>query len=186
MSGQALSIFHCVKGTAGRKAFIFGIVAGIMCFYFSFGSGKIFAALAKADMVVVIKSKRVLILMKDGEIFKTYRICLGRQPEGHKIKAGDRRTPEGRYILDSRNPKSKYYLAIHISYPNESDILNAQKNGASPGGGIMIHGMPNGFAKAGQKGGSVDWTDGCIAVSDSEMEEIWQFVPDGTPIEIKP
>jgi murein L,D-transpeptidase YafK len=145
------------------------------------------ATLASVDTVVVIKSKRLLLLLKDGEIFKTYRVSLGQRPEGHKIASGDQRTPEGRYTLDAKNPKSKYHLAIHISYPNELDIINAQKRGVSPGGEIMIHGLPpkrsnelkviNGYA---------DWTNGCIALTNPEMEEIWQFVATGTPIEIKP
>jgi murein L,D-transpeptidase YafK len=142
--------------------------------------------LPKVEKVVVIKSKRVLMLLKDGEIFKTYRICLGKQPSGHKIMAGDKRTPEGKYVLDSRNAKSRYHLAIHISYPNESDVLNARKLGVSPGGGVMIHGLSQ-SPRAGRKSAVFsDWTNGCIAVSNSEMEEIWQFVQDGTPIEIKP
>lgn len=145
-----------------------------------------FSSLAKADKVVVIKSRRVLMLLKDGEIFKTYKVALGKQPEGHKVKAGDRRTPEGSYVLDSRNPNSKYHLALHVSYPNVSDVRQAQKLGVSPGGGIMIHGLPNGFGSIGKLQGLLDWTDGCIAVSDQEMEEIWRLVPDGTPIEIKP
>lgn len=169
----------------GRSRLLFGIITSLLCCYLCFTPVSVFGSPVKADMVVVFKSKRVLILMREGEIFKTYRICLGKQPEGHKIKAGDRKTPEGRYILDSRNPKSKFYLAIHVSYPNEDDVLKARKLGVSPGGGIMIHGMPNG-QDGDRMSSRVDWTDGCIAVSNSEMEEIWQFVQDGTPIEIKP
>jgi len=144
------------------------------------------SAVTKADKVLVIKSKRILLLMKDGEMFRTYKIALGKQPNGPKTRQGDRRTPEGRYVLDSRNPKSKYHLAIHISYPNESDILSAQKRGVSPGGDIMIHGLPPGSGRVGELHSFLDWTDGCIAVTNSEMEEIWQLVADGTPIEIKP
>jgi len=144
------------------------------------------ASLARVDKVVVIKGKRLLILMKDGELFKTYRVSLGKRPEGHKIESGDQRTPEGRYILDSKNPKSKYHLAIHISYPNELDTINAQKRGVSPGGGIMIHGLPQHAPHFKEINGYADWTNGCIAVTNPEMEEIWQFVNAGTPIEIKP
>jgi len=144
------------------------------------------ASLAAVDKVVVIKNKRILILLKDGEIFKTYRVSLGRRPEGHKIESGDLRTPEGRYVLDSKNSKSKYYLAIHISYPNELDTINAQKRGVSPGGGIMIHGLPQKSPHFTEITGYADWTNGCIAVTNPEMEEIWQFVSAGTPIEIKP
>ena len=145
------------------------------------------ASLASVDTVVVIKSKRLLLLLKDGEIFKTYRVSLGKRPEGHKIASGDQRTPEGRYILDAKNPKSKYYLAIHISYPNELDIINAQKRGVSPGGEIMIHGLPPKRSnELKELNGYADWTNGCIALTNPEMEEIWQFVNAGTPIEIKP
>jgi len=144
------------------------------------------ASPARVDKVVVIKSKRLLMLLKDGEIFKTYRISLGRRPEGHKKESGDQRTPEGKYILDSKNPNSKYHLAIHISYPNELDTLNAQKRGVSPGGGIMIHGLPRDSHNFKEINGYWDWTNGCIAVTNPEIEEIWQLVSAGTPIEIKP
>ena len=153
---------------------------------FSLGQGTALAMLAKADKVVVLKGKRMLMLMKDGEIFRAYKIALGKNPEGHKTKAGDRRTPEGSYVIDSRNPNSKFYRAIHISYPNEADVSYAQKRGVSPGGGIMIHGLPNGFARVDRLHRVQDWTDGCIAVTNTEMEEIWEYVADGTPIEIKP
>jgi len=145
------------------------------------------ATLGMVDKVVVIKNKRMLMLMKDGEIFKTYRVSLGKRPEGHKIASGDQRTPEGRYVLDSKNPNSKYHLAIHISYPNELDIINAQKRGVSPGGEIMIHGLPPKRSNELKEiTGYADWTNGCIAVTNPEIEEIWQFVSAGTPIEIRP
>jgi murein L,D-transpeptidase YafK len=153
---------------------------------FSLGQGSALATLVKADKVVVIKSKRMLMLMKDGELFRAYKVALGKNPEGRKTKVGDRRTPEGSYVIDSRNSKSKFYRAIHISYPNEADISSAQKLGVSPGGSIMIHGLPNGFARVDKFHRVQDWTDGCIAVTNSEIEEIWEYVADGTPIEIKP
>jgi murein L,D-transpeptidase YafK len=140
----------------------------------------------QADKVIVLKSKRLLILMRDGEILKAFRVALGKQPDGHKIKVGDQKTPEGTYILDSRKTESKFYRSIHISYPNESDITKAKRLGYSPGGDIMIHGLPKKLEKLGKAHRVWDWTDGCIAVTNSEIEEIWQFVPDGTPIEIKP
>ena len=170
-----------------RIASTFGVVILIGFFsYCWFGPEKVSAALIKADKVVVIKSKRLLILMRDGEILKAYKIALGKQPKGHKTNAGDRKTPEGIYILDSRNPDSKFHRSIHISYPNESDILNAQKLGVSPGGAIMIHGLPDSLASIGKTHRTWDWTDGCIAVTNTEIEQIWRLVPDGTPIEIKP
>jgi murein L,D-transpeptidase YafK len=165
---------------------IFGIVVligGVGCWFWP---GKSSAALVKADKVVVIKSKRLLILMRDGEILKAYKIALGKQPKGRKTNAGDRKTPEGNYILDSRNTESKFHKSIHISYPSEKDILNAQKLGVSTGGAIMIHGLPDSLASLGKAHRTWDWTDGCIAVTNPEIEEIWRFVTDGTPIEIKP
>ena len=145
-----------------------------------------FASLEKADKVIVIKSKRILMLMKDGEILKAYKVALGKSPQGRKIKAGDKRTPEGTYVLDSRNPDSRFHRAIHISYPNDSDVQVAQKLGVAPGGDIMIHGLAENFKKIGKQHRFSDWTDGCIAVTNQEIEEIWQLVPDGVPIEIKP
>jgi murein L,D-transpeptidase YafK len=140
----------------------------------------------KVDKVLVVKSKRVLILLRDGEILKTYRIALGRQPKGHKTRAGDNKTPEGSYILDARNPNSNYHLSIRISYPNETDLLNAQRLGVAPGGDIMIHGLSNGTRKLDKYHRYLNWTNGCIAVTDREMEEICDLVSDGTPIEIRP
>jgi murein L,D-transpeptidase YafK len=159
------------------------ILIGSLCLFW-FCSGKASATLVEADKVVVIKSKRLLILMRDGEILKAYRVSLGKQPNGRKTFAGDKKTPEGSYIVDSRNSESKFHKSLHISYPNKSDILNAQKLGVPPGGNIMIHGLPG--SNIGKIHRTWDWTDGCIAVTNSEIEEIWQLVPDGTPVEIKP
>ncbi len=171
--------------TIQRMMVLLGVLALVAWGFFSLRESA-YASLEQADKVIVIKSKRVLMLLKDGEIFRTYKVALGKQPKGHKTRQGDRRTPEGRYVLDSRNPRSKYHLAIHISYPNESDIVSAQKRGVSPGGDIMIHGLPPESRSVGELHSFLDWTDGCIAVTNTEMEEIWQFVADGTPIEIKP
>jgi murein L,D-transpeptidase YafK len=142
--------------------------------------------LPKADKVVVIKSKRLMMLLREGEIVKVYKVALGKQPNGHKSKAGDKRTPEGSYILDTRNSDSKFHLALHISYPNESDMLKALKLGVPAGGDIMIHGLSDKLKNMGKLHTASDWTDGCIAVTNPEIEEIWHLVPDGTPIEIKP
>lgn len=141
---------------------------------------------AKADRVVVMKKERILSLMSGGKVLKTYKITLGGDPVGPKQQAGDHKTPEGVYVLDRRNPKSKFYRSIHISYPNEQDREQARRLGVSPGGDVMVHGLPNGFGWLGSAHRLRDWTDGCIAVTDQEMEEIWNTVPDGTPIEIKP
>ncbi len=142
------------------------------------------APLPLADYVLVDKSDRTLTLYTGGRPTWTVGgIGLGDSPEGHKQFEGDERTPEGRYTIDTRNPRSAYHLSLHISYPNEADRSFAQSWGRSPGGAIFIHGQPNALP-AGRIPG--DWTDGCIAVSDSEIELLWQAIPDGTPIEIRP
>jgi len=143
-------------------------------------------ALPQADHVVVIKGARTLSLMRQGKMIKTYKISLGREPVGHKEKAGDSKTPEGDYLIDGRNPRSKFHLALHISYPSPQDKIQAERGGRAPGGAIMIHGRPNwtGWIRALYE--DRDWTDGCIAVSNAEMDEIWSAVPDGTPISILP
>lgn len=139
-----------------------------------------------ADRVVVHKAERELLLVTEGKILKRYRIALGGHPQGHKTQEGDRRTPEGVYRIAGRNPRSAYHLSLRISYPNEDDRIQAARRGVSPGGDIMIHGLPNGFGWIGRWHRWADWTAGCIAVTDSEIEEIWRSVPDGTPVEIKP
>ncbi len=145
-----------------------------------------YASLPKADKVVVLKGKRVMNLLRKGKVFKSYRIALGQKPVGKKICTGDKRTPEGKYVVDCRKTGSKYYLALHISYPNEGDVKKAEQLGMLPGGDIMIHGLPDGYDDVDKFHRITDWTDGCIAVTNKEMEEIWMLVPDGTPIEIKP
>lgn len=134
----------------------------------------------QAERVLVDKSDRQLHLIRNGEVWKSYPIGLGFAPEGHKEKEGDGRTPEGDYVLDWRNPKSQFYLSIHISYPDARDKASARERGVSPGGAIFIHGRHNPNAN------NRDWTWGCIAVSDRAMDEIWQTVPNGTPISIRP
>lgn len=140
----------------------------------------------QADKVVVLKSGRALMLMRGTQVLKTYRVSLGSHPVGAKTRQGDGKTPEGNYVLDRRNPQSKFHLALHISYPDAADIARAQELGVPPGGDIMIHGLPNGLGWVGGLHKHWDWTDGCVAVTNPEIEEIWRAVPDGTPIEIKP
>jgi murein L,D-transpeptidase YafK len=140
----------------------------------------------KIDKVIVYKGKRSMLLLRGGEVLKTYRVSLGKNPVGPKEKEGDKKTPEGKYILDWKNPNSKYHLSIHISYPNDDDKRNAEQKGVSPGGEIMIHGCPNGFGWNWKYYKEIDWTDGCIAVSNEEIEEIWNTVENGTEIEINP
>ena len=134
----------------------------------------------RASQIVVHKSRREMLLLRGQSILRSYRISLGRDPVGHKLQEGDGRTPEGRYTIDRRNPKSKYHLSLHISYPEAHDIARAREAGVDPGGDIMIHGL-----KDCQPDPS-DWTQGCIAVTNEAMDEIWDLVPDGTPIEIHP
>jgi murein L,D-transpeptidase YafK len=144
------------------------------------------AALPLADSVVVQKAARKLQLLRNGEVLRTYKIALGLRPEGHKQYEGDFRTPEGRYRLTRRNPNSEYFLSIQIDYPNERDVANARRLGFRPGGAIMIHGQPNVPRKSRDYYSSMDWTEGCIAVSNSDMVEIWLMTPPDTPIEIQP
>jgi murein L,D-transpeptidase YafK len=144
------------------------------------------SALPLADRVVVLKSERKLQLLHKGAVLRTFKIALGLRPEGHKEFEGDFRTPEGRYRLTRRNPNSEYFLSIQVDYPNERDVARARKQGLKPGGSIMIHGQPNVPRKPRDYYANVDWTEGCIAVSNSDMVEIWLMTPPDTPIEIQP
>jgi len=148
---------------------------------------KIFALETQpADKVLIEKIERRLTLLSKGEVIKTYKIALGGQPVGPKERQGDNKTPEGFYIIDSRNRDSGYHLSLHISYPNKKDKMRAKELGVSPGGDIMIHGIKNGLSWVGPSHAEVDWTNGCIAVSDEEMEEIYKLVPNGAIVEIRP
>jgi tetratricopeptide (TPR) repeat protein len=148
---------------------------------------KIFALQTEpADKVLIEKKERRLTLLSKDEVIKTYKIALGGNPVGPKERQGDNKTPEGTYIIDSRNRDSVYHLSLHISYPNEKDKMRAKELGVSPGGDIMIHGIKNGLTWVGASHAEVDWTKGCIAVTDEEMEEIYKLVPNGTIAEIRP
>ena len=136
------------------------------------------------DKVFVDKSARTLQLLSDNKVIKTYHIALGGNPIGHKQQQGDQRTPIGSYTLDYKNEKSGYYRSIHISYPNTTDKARAKSRGVSAGGDIMIHGQKNGFGALGLLNQQRDWTEGCIAVTNDEMDEIMAAVKVGTPIEI--
>ncbi|NCF72155.1 MAG: L,D-transpeptidase family protein [Gammaproteobacteria bacterium] len=139
-----------------------------------------------ADEVIIEKSARELHLLNNGKIFRTFKIALGIRPEGDKKKEGDFKTPEGRYLLDLRNPDSDYYLSIRVSYPSATDRREADENGLDPGGSIMIHGQPNVPSRSETYYRTQDWTNGCIAVSNSDMIDIWLMTGDNTPIEIRP
>ncbi|MBF0621646.1 MAG: L,D-transpeptidase family protein [Magnetococcales bacterium] len=136
------------------------------------------------DRVIVDKQARQLYLMHQGKAVRHYSMGMGKNPENHKVQEGDSRTPEGTYTLDWRNPNSRFFRSLHISYPNTQDKATAEAKGVSPGGAIMIHGAPNGLGWLPGILPTGDWTDGCIAVTNAEMAEIWQSVVDGTPIEI--
>lgn len=138
-----------------------------------------------ADRIVVEKAARRMHLERAGTTVKSYRIALGRNPVGHKQQEGDSRTPEGTYIIDTRNPQSRFHLSLRVSYPNAADRRSAASRSVSPGGDIFIHGLPNWAPEAALFAGR-DWTDGCIAVTNAEIREIWAMVKDGTPIEIRP
>ena len=138
------------------------------------------------NRILVEKKARRLTLFRDNKPVKTYAIALGRQPEGHKQFEGDNKTPEGRYVIDSRKMNSSFHRALHISYPSSKDVAFAAQQKKSAGGQIMIHGLPNWMGKLGRLHLLRDWTAGCIAVTNAEIEEIWRIVPDGTPIEIRP
>lgn len=139
----------------------------------------------RAAKVLVIKSERKMYLLKAGKVIRTYKIALGANPEGDKEKEGDNRTPEGTYVLDWRNDKSSCYRSIHISYPDKADMAAAKKKNVSPGGNIMIHGLHPSIEWMGKTHNKYDWTWGCIAVTNEEMDEIWKSVKYGTPIEIR-
>jgi murein L,D-transpeptidase YafK len=143
-------------------------------------------AASTVDRIVVAKADRTMTLMQNGKAFKTYKVALSREPLGRKEREGDHRVPEGLYTIDSKNSHSRFHLALHISYPNAADRDRAAKLGVKPGGNIEIHGLGNTYGWAGTLQRQVDWTDGCIAVTNAEIEEIWKVVPVGTPLEIRP
>jgi murein L,D-transpeptidase YafK len=139
---------------------------------------------SKIDKILVVKHERKLYLLHKENIIKSYRISLGRRAKGKKEFEGDGKTPEGVYYIDSKNPNSNYYKNLGISYPNEADKKNVEKAGRKAGGLIKIHGMKNGLSYIGKFHRFYDWTEGCIALTDKEMDEIYEVVEVGTEIEI--
>jgi murein L,D-transpeptidase YafK len=137
---------------------------------------------AQADRIVINKGRREMLLLRNGEVIRTYRVALGKHPLGPKIQEGDMRTPEGLYRIDGRYAKSQYHKALHISYPNASDRERARRLGVKPGSDILIHGLPNGQGSIGRARLQSDWTWGCV----EEIEGIWRLVPNGTIVEIRP
>ena len=140
---------------------------------------------ARATKILILKTEHKLLLMDGDEVLRTYRVSIGTGGTAPKEREGDHKSPEGLYTIDFRKPDSRFHRALHISYPNEHDREHARRIDAPPGGDIMIHGMQNGLGWIGKAHRLVDWTDGCIAVTDHEIEEIWSAVPDGTPVEIR-
>lgn len=140
----------------------------------------------RADSILILKKDHLLQLLANGQVIRTYKVALGSGGLPPKVREGDARTPEGHYIIDSRNAASAYHKALHISYPSPDDRKRAAKLGVSPGGAIMIHGLPNGKGWVGPAHRLYDWTLGCIAVTDQEIDEIWNLVPTGTPVEVRP
>jgi len=139
-----------------------------------------------ADQVVVQKRLHRMTILRKGQELCSYRVALGRNPVGPKLRAGDHRTPEGDYLLDRKNAASGFHLAMHLSYPNAADRQRATEDGADPGGLIMVHGIKNRLGWLGRLHPLIDWTDGCIALTNPEMDQFWALVPVGTPIEIRP
>jgi murein L,D-transpeptidase YafK len=143
-------------------------------------------SLPSVDHLVVRKSERKLFLMHGEDVVRSYKIALGLNPIGQKERAGDFRTPEGHYFLNRRNPRSDYFLSLQVSYPNDRDMKRARRNHWDAGGSIMIHGLPNQLKHTPGYYEKTDWTDGCIAVTNSDMVEIWLLTPDDAPIDILP
>jgi len=167
-----------------RTRFLTAAVVGLLC---AVGSAVLASEPAlRAVRVLVFKKERTLQLLRQGKVIKSYKIALGGDPVGAKTRQGDHKTPEGVYVLDFRNSHSQFYKAIHISYPSARDRALAREHGAPPGGDVFIHGLPNGYGAIGAAHRLKDWTDGCVAVTDEEIDEIWHAVADGTPIEIRP
>jgi murein L,D-transpeptidase YafK len=136
------------------------------------------------DRIIVDKSDRRMQLVQDGKVVRTYRVALGFMPEGDKVRQGDGKTPEGEFLIDRRNDRSAFHLSVGIDYPQADDVRRATEGGYSPGGDIFIHGQPNAIGDGFRLRG--DWTNGCIAVTNKEMREIWAVTPIGTPVEIRP
>lgn len=144
------------------------------------------AAPVQADKIVILKSAHSMTLLNGSKVLKTYKVALGSRPVGPKQVEGDHKTPEGNYVIDAKNAHSQFHLSLHISYPSAADQQRARSLGARPGGAIMIHGLAAPFACLGVLHRQTDWTDGCIAVTNAEIEEIWKLVPVGTRVEIHP
>jgi murein L,D-transpeptidase YafK len=162
----------------GRIQFTVVLILGLYC--------AAAAAPVQADKIVILKSAHSMTLLKGSKVLKAYKVALGSVPVGPKQVEGDHKTPEGTYLIDAKNAHSQFHLSLHISYPSAADQQRARSMGARPGGAIMIHGLAKPFAYLGPLHRQTDWTDGCVAVTNAEIEEIWKLVPVGTRVEIRP
>ncbi len=169
-----------------RRRICAGVALAVLDIGFGACSARAAALTERADRILVLKSARQLLLMRANDVMARYPVALGAQPTGHKRQQGDKRTPEGRYRVDMLNPYSRYHRALHISYPNSADLRQARAAGIAPGGDVEIHGLPRGFETYDPAVFTKDWTDGCIAVSNRAMDEIWDKVRLDTPVEIIP
>jgi len=170
-----------------KKFFLYGflfLIAALFVYYF-FPEAAL-PANSRIDKIIVYKAKREMEVFSAGKLLKTYTISLGGEPEGDKQFQGDKRTPEGNYFIDGKNPNSVCYKNLGISYPSEQDKAEAKKLGKPAGGDIKIHGMWNGWGLVGKFHRWMDWTAGCIAVTDEEMDELYESVEEGVEIEIRP
>jgi len=175
-----------IKTVPWLVARVTGLVLSLLLCVSSCGRDTPSASSKNVDRIVIVKSTHTMTLLSGSQVLKMYKVALGRQPVGAKQRADDHKTPEGKYVIDSKNPNSRFHLALHISYPNAADWERARRLGANPGGNIEIHGLESRFAWLGPLHRVIDWTDGCIAVTNSEIEEIWPVVPVGTLVEIGP
>jgi murein L,D-transpeptidase YafK len=168
------------------NALILLLILNVSVFLLGCGGAVQAGTAEQADRILVIKSSRALMLMKGDRVLHSYKIALGRNPIGPKTRKGDHQTPEGSYVVDAKKDNSRFYMALHLSYPNDADRLRAKQLGVDTGGDVEIHGIENGLGWIGALHRRMDWTDGCIAVTDAEISQIWRMVSVGTPVEIKP
>ena|SRR5437867_1135635 len=173
-------------GLRVRGLLVLMTVLGTACALLMQGCEKSLPPGTRAERIVIEKAARRLTIYREGVALKSYRVALGSEPVGPKRTEGDHRTPEGRYTIDWRNRDSQFHRALHVSYPSQEDSARARARGEAPGGNIMIHGLPEDKEWLGSFHRRIDWTDGCIAVTNPEIEELWAVVPDGTPVEIRP
>lgn len=173
-----------------RRTRFLGLAIGLLCLI---GTGTVYTATrgskdvalsGPADRVVVNKTSHTLTLFRGSVILKTYRVALGRGGPGQKVQAGDNRVPEGVYQIVGRNAHSAFHRALRVGYPTPRQVQQARARGVDPGGDIMVHGIRNGLGWIGTLQRRVDWTKGCIALTDDEIDEVWNLVPDGTTIQI--